>query len=183
MDSSKKKSRKRNRVTKRTAIPLAVKVAVLTECGYRCAVPTCRQILAIDLHHMVEVSAGGPNDPGNLLPLCPSCHALYHRGTIKPESIYVWKSIIISLSQAFDVVTIDHLLFLRHPRVAELIVSGDGVLQFARIIASGLATFKLDMRNGPLAAYAVQLTENGQKLVSAWVSGDRKSVETALGTQ
>ncbi len=89
-------------MSERKKVPQKIVVAVLTEAGYRCAVPTCRTILAIDLHHMLEVSEGGGNEQGNLLPLCPTCHALYHRGEIKRESIYTWKSVLISLSQAFD---------------------------------------------------------------------------------
>ncbi len=168
---------------KRSTVPIDIAVKVLTESGYRCAVPTCRTILALDLHHMEQVSEGGGNDPGNLLPLCPTCHALYHRKEIRRESIYVWKSIIVSLSQAFDVATIDLLLFLHNIETQELLLSGDGVLKFAHLIASGLATFIEAARNGPLVVYAVKLTEKGRQLVVAWVSGDQKSVETALGNQ
>jgi hypothetical protein len=74
-------------MNERKKVPHNVAVAVLTEAGYRCAVPTCRTILAIDLHRMVEVAEGGGNEPGNLLALCPTCHALYHRGEIHRESI------------------------------------------------------------------------------------------------
>ena len=95
----------------------------------------------------------------------------------------MWKSVIVSLSQAFDVATIDYLLFLHKPETAELLVSGDGVLRFARLIASDLASFEEVARNGPIASYSVELTDKGRKLVSAWVSGDRASVETALAKQ
>src|SRR5207248_8959417 len=66
----------------RDNLPLKTRVIVLTEAGYRCAVPTCRSILALDMHHIWEVSAGGGDDPSNLIALCPTCHALYHRGNI-----------------------------------------------------------------------------------------------------
>lgn len=69
----------------------AVRLAVLTEAGYRCAVPTCRTILAIDLHHLVWLSEGGPDDASNLLALCPTCHALHHRGEIPREALLIWK--------------------------------------------------------------------------------------------
>lgn len=42
----------------RSKLPLKTVTAVLTEAGYRCAVPTCRGILALDMHHIWEVSAG-----------------------------------------------------------------------------------------------------------------------------
>lgn len=78
-------------VSRRRRLLKAVRLAVLTEAGYRCAVPTCRTILAIDLHHLVWVSDGGPDDASNLLALCPTCHALHHRGEIPREALLIWK--------------------------------------------------------------------------------------------
>jgi 5-methylcytosine-specific restriction endonuclease McrA len=75
----------------RKAIPFSVQQQVLIEAGYRCGVPTCRNILAIDLHHLVPVNENGQNDIANLLALCPTCHALYHRGTYTKEAVYAWK--------------------------------------------------------------------------------------------
>ena len=167
---------------KRRPIQNAVAIQVLTEAGYRCAVPTCRQILAIDIHHMVEVSEGGGNNPQNLLPLCPTCHALYHRGNISPDAIYVWKATIVSLSQAFDVQTIDDLLFLGNPDVAtHLHVSGDGVTKFSRLIGAGLASFDVHMRNGPIVLYRLGLTEKGLRLIKAWQSGNRQLLAEMMG--
>jgi len=53
----------------RKTIPESTKREVLTEAGFRCAVPTCRTILAIDLHHIVEVNDGGDNEIYNLIAL------------------------------------------------------------------------------------------------------------------
>ena len=167
-------------MTERKKVPHAVTVAVLTEAGYRCAVPTCRTILAIDLHHMVEVAEGGSNEVGNLLALCPTCHALFHRGEIARDSIYAWKCVLVSLSHAFDFAALDQLLFLNKLETANLRVSGDGVLQFARLIAAGLATFKLFMQNGPILLYEVTLTDRGKALVDAWSRGDRQAVTGVL---
>jgi hypothetical protein len=168
-------------VSERKKVPHDVVVAVLTEAGYRCAVPTCRTILAIDLHHMVKVADGGSNEAANLLALCPTCHALFHRGEIVRESIYTWKSVLVSLSQAFDFAALDQLLFLNKPEISNLYVSGDGVLQFSRLIAAGLATFGLVMQNGPILLYYVALTDRGRALVNAWSSGDRQAVARVLG--
>jgi len=65
---------------------------------------------------MCEVSAGGSDDPTNLIALCSFCHDLYHRGTIKAESIYVYKSMLVAITRAFDVEAIDRLLFLESCR-------------------------------------------------------------------
>jgi hypothetical protein len=168
-------------VSPRQAIPGAVRVQVLTEAGYRCAVPTCRNILALDLHHIEEVVDGGGNEPGNLLALCPTCHALYTRGTITRDSIHAWKLILVSLTHAFDANAIDDLLFLRTPNIANLRVSGDGVLKFSRLIAAGLAQFNLMMQNGPLVIYQVSLTAKDSQLIDAWQAGNRNAVAVALG--
>src|ERR1700722_5040761 len=96
----------------RADLPLKTRLIVLTESGYRCAVPTCRNILALDMHHISEVSAGGGDDPSNLIALCPTCHALYHRGTISAEAIYAYKAMLVAISRAFDLEAVDLLLFL-----------------------------------------------------------------------
>ena len=98
---------------KRKSIKPSLRRDVLIEAGYRCANPTCRTILAIDLHHIIEVEKGGPNELSNLLALCPTCHALYTRGTISQEAINVWKTILVALNHAFDKESISNLLFLR----------------------------------------------------------------------
>jgi hypothetical protein len=172
-----------SQMIKRKPIPPDIAVAVLTEAGYRCAVPTCRGILAIDLHHMVEVAIGGGNLLANLLALCPTYHALYHRKIIKRESIYIWKSILVSLTRAFDQFALDQLLFLNKPAAKDLRISGDGALTFARLVAAGLAEFKLEMQNGPLMLYSIRLTDTGSRLVTAWSSGDRNAVRKALSTK
>ena len=164
----------------RQPIPVATKIQVLTEAGYRCAVPTCRTILAIDLHHIVEVRDGGANEPANLLALCPTCHALFHRGTIARESIAAWKGMLIALSSAFDISAIDDLLFLNMLKPGELNVSGDGVLKFSRLVAAGFAQFALAMQNGPIVLYEISLTQKGRTLISAWKKGDRTELERAI---
>src|SRR5438874_5747290 len=98
--------------TNRKALPESLKRAVLAEAGYRCAVPTCRTILALDLHHIEEVREGGGDEVFNLIALCPTCHALYTRGTITRDAIHSWKGVLVALNQAFDKESISNLLFL-----------------------------------------------------------------------
>src|SRR5579863_56127 len=167
-------------VSSRTAVPRELGVAVLAEAGYRCAAPTCRTILAIDLHHMVEISERDGFVVDNLLALCPTCHALFRRGVVDRESLHTWKNVLASLSHAFDIATVDHLLFLNRPEAKSLRVSGDGVLQFSRLISASLATFGVAMQNGPLILYWVTLTNKGKLLVDAWTSGNREAVARAM---
>lgn len=157
-----------------------LKLAVLTEAGYRCGNPTCRGILALDLHHLDQVSNGGGNIAPNLIALCPTCHALHHRGTIPQSALYLYKAILVSLTRAFDLDAIDKLIFLRKSQSEPLKISGDGVLSFARLIASDLASFELQEENGPIVLYSVQLTPTGCQLIDGWIEGDRGAVQRAL---
>lgn len=166
----------------RDNLPLKTRIIVLTESGYRCAVPTCRNILALDMHHIWEVSAGGGDDPSNLVALCPTCHALYHRGTIKAESIYAYKAMLISITRAFDVEAIDRLLFLDSCKKDFLVVSGDGLLHFSRLIAAGLATAEQKANNNWLiVTYVVNIHEKGRYLIEAWKDGDRARLKEVMG--
>lgn len=166
----------------RDNLPLKTRVIVLTESGYRCAVPTCRNILALDMHHIWEVSAGGSDDPSNLIALCPTCHALYHRGTIRADSIYVYKSMLVSITRAFDIEAIDRLLFLESCKKDFLVVSGDGLLHFSRLIAAGLATGEQKSNNNwQLVTYAVNIDTKGRQLVEAWQQGDRARLRQVMG--
>jgi hypothetical protein len=166
----------------RNSLPLKTKVLVLTEAGYRCAVPSCRNILALDMHHIWEVGAGGGDDPSNLIALCPTCHALYHRGTISPDAIYTYKAMLVAITRAFDVEAIDKLLFLDSCSKDFVVVSGDGLLHFGRLIAAGLAEVVQKANNNwQIVTYAVNISAKGQQLVNAWKQGDRTRLKEIMG--
>lgn len=176
-----KAAAKAGKPRERDRLPMQTRLIVLTEAGYRCAVPVCREILALDMHHMWEVSAGGSDEPSNLIALCPTCHALYHRGVIRQESIYVYKAILTAITRAFDVETVDRLLFLEPLPVDFLIVTGDGLLHFGRLIAAGLASVTLKANNNwQIVSYAINLSDKGRRLITAWKSGDRAQLRAAI---
>lgn len=159
-------------MAKRITIPPRLRLDMLIEAGYRCAVPTCRTILTLELHHIDPVREDGMNVPDNLIVLCPNCHTMLEKGIISPEAINVYKTMLVSLGHAFDKESISNLLFLRniwsqidqgrskkgilkylnehkgvgYEKTMEdlniLIISGDGVLKFAHLISAGLAGFK-----------------------------------------
>jgi len=168
---------------KRKTLSLHVKTQVLTEAGYRCAIPTCRAILAIDLHHLDQVSDGGGDDAANLIALCPTCHALHHRGTIPKESLYIYKSMIVTLSHAFDFEAIDRLLFLQMCPKDYLVVSGDGLLNFSRLVAADLVQVEMKANNAwQIVTYAVNLSPKGLMFIEAWKNGNRSKIESALNS-
>jgi hypothetical protein len=173
---------KKAKPRERQNLPLTTKTIVLTESGYRCAVPTCRGILALDMHHIWEVNAGGGDDTANLVALCPTCHALYHRGTISADSIYLYKAMLVAITRAFDLEAVDKLLFLNQCDKDFLIVSGDGLLHFARLVAAGMANAVMKANNNfQIVTYAVNISEKGRQLIEAWKQGDRTRVKQVLG--
>ena len=57
-------------------IPTATRRAVYRREGYACAL--CERPEVIHIHHVRSRSQGGTNDLGNLIALCPVCHAIAH---------------------------------------------------------------------------------------------------------
>lgn len=171
-----RKSRKRLKISAET------KEEVLIQAGYRCAVPTCRTILALEIHHILPVADGGQDDPSNLIALCPTCHSLHHRGTISTSAIRVYKAMLVAIRGAFDVEAIDRLLFLESCKKDLLVVSGDGLLHFSRLIAAGLATMELKSNNNwQIVTYVVNIHDRGRQLIEAWKQGDRARLSQVLG--
>jgi len=176
------KAKKGSGPRERKKLNLKTTTIVLTEAGYRCAVPTCRGILALDMHHIYQVADGGGDDPSNLVALCPTCHALYHRGTISSDAIHAYKAMLVAIARAFDLDAIDRLLFLSPLGKDFLIVSGDGLLHFARLIAGGLASVDLKANNNwQIVTYSINISEKGRQLIEAWRHGDRTKLKRVLG--
>src|SRR5262245_47653048 len=117
---------------RRKAIALSVKQHVLHEAGYLCANPACRTVLTLDIHHLNYVSDGGTDTAENLLPLCPNCHALHHKGVIPRTSLKAWKMFLLALNEAFDKQSINILLTLAKLGVIQR-VTGDGLIRLAAL--------------------------------------------------
>jgi HNH endonuclease len=165
---------------KRKSIPIEVRKLVLHESGYKCANPACRSILTLDIHHLDYVSEGGSDNADNLLPLCPNCHSLHHQDHIPIESLRAWKMLLLSLNEGFDRKSIDVLLAL--DKLGWVFVSGDGALDCAVLIASGLVEHKVHNPGGNMRfIYEISLSEKGRFLVDAWKQGNQEAVVTRGG--
>ena len=159
----------------RKRIPSTVRQEVLIESGYKCGRPVCQNIITLQLHHMIYVRDGGKNHASDLLPLCGYCHDMHHAGHFPTEAIQLWKGLLLALNHAFDRKSMDLLNYLTKQWDATT-YSGDGVLQFAGLIAAGLARTGGGIGGGsqlnPLSAHQVILTDKGKALVEAWLKGD-----------
>lgn len=189
-----KKSDSQPREMNRTRLSVAERHELLMEAGYKCGNPTCRNIITLEIHHIQYVSEGGGDEPSNLLPLCPYCHTMHHQAHIPVAAIRTWKSLLLALNHALDRRSLDLLLYLRKMGGKNIEYSGDGLLQFAGLVASGLVEFDIrthhaltppanirmggmDVMHHPVphsySMYAiVRLTVRGNNLLAAWLSGD-----------
>ena len=138
---------------------------ILHEAGYRCANPTCRMVLAIHIHHLDQVSKGGGNTSDNLIALCPNCHTLHHQGVIPRESLRTWKTLLLSLNEAFDRKSIDILLALR--KIPKITLRGEGMLNIAGLVASDLVEWSQSHTD----VFDIKLSKKGNKFVQGWTSG------------
>jgi hypothetical protein len=172
------------------------------EAGYKCGNPTCRHVITLELHHILYVQDGGGDGSENLLVLCPYCHAMHHAGEIPIEAIRHWKSMLLSLNQAFDRGSIDLLLYLCVTHGKEIWYSGDALLRFAGLIAAGLVGFTTEKLYGhtpttsghvgriPAVFHGssyelgmkveLHLTERGSQLVTAWRTGNEEQFRTLI---
>lgn len=160
---------------KRKTTPVDVKALLLHEAGYRCANPACRTILTIEIHHLDQVSEGGPNAPENLVALCPNCHTLHHAGTLTLSSLRSWKFLLLALNEAFDRKLVDLVLALH--KVKAVHVSGDGILQCSPGIASGLILVETRRHSDD---YWVSLSDKGRRFVQAWEEGDQRAAVESI---
>jgi hypothetical protein len=189
-----KKSASLPREMDRNKLSVPVRHQLLMEAGYKCGNPACRNIITLEVHHIEYVSEGGGDEPPNLLVLCPYCHSMHHGGHIPVEAVRLWKGLLLALNQAFGRHELELLLFLRQTKGQDIWYSGDGLIEFAGLVAAGLVDFKakreetylpgtdpsttpLGMHRSPTKLLSslqiqVELTQKGELLVESWLKGD-----------
>lgn len=172
---------------------------VLLEAGYKCANPTCRHILTLELHHIVWVKDGGGNDPNNLLALCPNCHSLHTYRHIPEVAIRTWKSLLVALNSS-NHATADMLLVLAadEDRIATASDSskvasgfrftGDGLPALAGLLTSGIIEISqrysgANAWGSSMPSFQVRLTEKGRTLVAGWRAGTPQDQGDAGGNE
>jgi HNH endonuclease len=172
----------------------SVRDEVLREAGYKCANPTCRNILTLQLHHLVWVKDGGDNTAINLIALCGHCHDLHTQGHIPTSAISHWKGLLHALNHAFNKESMDLLLYLSHDGIENVWYTGDGFLRFAGLVAAGLvdiaeSQYSVGVRYGnsaptapPTTAVRVRLSGKGRLLVDSWLKGDESQYKAALNS-
>lgn len=188
---------KDNLQKKRKTVPPATRQIILLEAGYKCANPTCRHILTLELHHIIWIKDGGGNEPENLVALCPNCHSLHSTGHIPMDAIRCWKNLLLSLNN-HNRASVDVLLVLYEEEKRAISsadqnweppfrFTGDGLGMLSGLLTSGLLEiskriFGGSLWGGGIHQFEVRLTESGKRLVEAWLSGNPEAIKEALSS-
>lgn len=95
---------------RRPPIPAELRRRVLVEAGHRCAIPQCRSLVGVDLHHIVPWATCRKHEYENLIALCPNCHRMADSGTIDRKALRMYKQNLRSAHDEFSRFEVD-LLF------------------------------------------------------------------------
>ena len=90
-------------------MPADLRRKVLVEAGHRCAVPTCRSVVGVDVHHIVPWNKRKEHKYPNLIALCPNCHRMAEKGDIDKKSLYLYKNNLRFLYDKFTTFEVDLL--------------------------------------------------------------------------
>lgn len=93
----------------RPKIPASIQRQVLIESGHRCAIPTCRHMSDLHIHHIVPWHECKEHKEENLIPLCPNCHAAAHSGKIDKQSLRTYKANLQKINDVYTRFEIDVL--------------------------------------------------------------------------
>jgi hypothetical protein len=63
-------------------LKLSAKHRAMSRDRWICQMPNCRKMSGLNEHHRVFRSAGGSDDPSNLVTVCHRCHDLVHEGYV-----------------------------------------------------------------------------------------------------
>lgn len=96
-------------MSNRPNIPAELKRKILVEAGHRCAIPTCRSMVKVEIHHIIPWCECQEHKEDNLIALCPNCHTLAHDDKIDKACLKMYKAKLKELSDVYTPFEIDIL--------------------------------------------------------------------------
>ncbi len=73
---------------KKRSVSPALRKKIFMRDGGVCRVPGCGKTSSLEVHHVKPLSAGGGNDPANLILCCSFCHSNIHEGRLRVSGSY-----------------------------------------------------------------------------------------------
>lgn len=121
----------------RDSIQAELKRRVMVEAGHRCAIPTCRSVVGVDIHHIIPWSKCKKHEHKNLIALCPNCHRMAENAQIDRKSLRMYKNNLRFLYDKFTIFEIDVLFELCKQPESKMQFPPYLILLVKRIIESG----------------------------------------------
>ena len=167
-------------MSNRPKIPAGIRRRLLIECGYRCAVPTCRYPL-LENAHIDSWSKTKNHNFENLICLCPNCHTMYDNRTITREAIIHYKRQLGFLNELYTKFEIDTLDYLKSEKRAVL----PSKLLIKRLLDENLVSIEEvmgyntfhDGKSEPFL-FSIMLTDQGKQLIREWIASEKFLSET-----
>lgn len=155
----------------RVSIPAKLKRKILIEAGHRCAIPTCR-FPTTEIAHIEPYSKVKEHVYDNLIALCPNCHTRFDNGEIDKQSMLIYKSKLIFLSDRYSSYELNVLYHLSKEN--KVIVYGH--LSIKNILDDGLVVnvhdicyFTYTDGTKELQEFVIILTTKGKEFIQKWI--------------
>lgn len=160
---------------KRKAIPAEIRRTVLVEAGHRCSIPTCRQMVGVELHHITPWAKCHEHKADNLIALCSTCHARVHEGKIDEVSLRMYKANLQKLHDVYTQLEVDVLFEAFHkgsvPFANYLLIFVKRLLDSELIVSKNPGVYI--MSGGVNASPChLALTDKGREYVKALIQAD-----------
>lgn len=152
-------------------MPADLRRKVLVEAGHRCAVPTCRSVVGVDVHHIVPWNKRKEHKYPNLIALCPNCHRMAEKGDIDNKSLYLYKNNLRFLYDKFTTFEVDLLYELVELNPGEKYQFLPFLkLLIKRIVEAGYITYEetmaqVVMGNIKLNSDLIKITSSGRQFI------------------
>ncbi len=155
----------------RPPIPAQLRRDVLVEAGHRCAIPTCKTY-PVDIHHIMPYETCLEHVFDNLIALCCTCHARYHRyEDIDQKSLQIYKANLGLLNHRYGEIERRVLQqFCDNPKLERIRLPGLSEIFVLFLLKDRflLKTGEGPHINGSPSWEEYRLTEAGRQFVDNW---------------
>lgn len=153
-------------------IPAPLERRILCESGHRCAIPTCREIIKVDIHHIVPLKECKEHKYENLIALCPNCHRMADRGDIDRKSLRIYKANLRYAHDRFSNLEVDILHELHKNPDNPLQFPLNMLLLIKRILDAEYVIYKLPQNSVQILGMEMKpayffLTDKGREYIDS----------------
>lgn len=165
----------------RPHVPAALERRLKEEAGYRCAIPTCRNMVGIEMAHIVPRSIVKEDKFENMILLCATCHVAYDREKRIPrKSMEFFKAnlaVVNGRYSDFEHRVMEHFADLENREGEILTIPFHHEIHLRNLLRDGLLTLVGRERHIMSGSYEdglefYSLTPAGRVFIHRWIEGE-----------